>query len=95
MQPMQWQKHTKCTSASLPNPTKATNATRGDDRKNKGGEHQISLRFRSNGFPHREERLIGRIVDLDLLFFKNKQESWEGWGNLQAQEGQQWKANTS
>jgi hypothetical protein len=64
---MQWQKHTKCTSPSLPNPTKATNATRGDDRKNKGGEHQISLRFKSNGFPHREERLIGRIVDLDPL----------------------------
>jgi hypothetical protein len=39
----------------------------GDERKNKGGEHQISLTSRSNIFPHKEERLIGRIVDLDLL----------------------------
>jgi hypothetical protein len=38
-----------------------------DERKNKGGEHQISSRSRFNGFPHKEERLIGRIVDLDLL----------------------------
>jgi hypothetical protein len=39
----------------------------GDERKNKGGEHQISPRSRSNGFPHKEERLIGRIVDQDIL----------------------------
>jgi hypothetical protein len=39
----------------------------GDERKNKGGEHKISPRSRSNGFPHKEERLIGRKVYLDLL----------------------------
>jgi hypothetical protein len=39
----------------------------GDERKNKRGEHQISARSRSNGFSHKEERLIGRIVELDLL----------------------------
>jgi hypothetical protein len=39
----------------------------GDESKNKGGEHQISPRSRFNGFPHKEERLIGRIVDLYLL----------------------------
>jgi hypothetical protein len=38
-----------------------------DERKNKGGEHQIYPISRSNGFPHKEERLIGRILDLDLL----------------------------
>jgi hypothetical protein len=57
----------KCTSPFLTNSTKATNAKGEDERKNKGGEHQISPRSRSNGFPHKEERLIGRIVDLDLL----------------------------
>jgi hypothetical protein len=49
-----------------PNPTKATNAM-GGERKNKGGEHKISPISRSNVFPHKEERLISRIVDLDLL----------------------------
>jgi hypothetical protein len=33
----------------------------------KEGEHQISPRSRSNGFPHKEDRLIGRIIDPDLL----------------------------
>jgi hypothetical protein len=57
----------KCTSPSLPNPTKATNAMREDEGKNKRGVHQISQRSKSNGFPHKEERLIGRKADLDLL----------------------------
>jgi hypothetical protein len=51
-------------------------------RKNKEGESQRTPRSRSNGFPHLEERLIGRIVNIDLLSLfslKNMQESWEGW----------------
>jgi hypothetical protein len=47
---MQWKEHTKCTSPSLPNPTKATNAMRKDERKNKEGEHQISPRSISKDF---------------------------------------------
>jgi hypothetical protein len=38
------------------------------ERKNKEGEPQRTPRSRSNEFPHKEERLIGRIVDLDLLY---------------------------
>jgi hypothetical protein len=38
-----------------------------DERKNKGGERRISPISRSNGFTHKEERLNGRIIDLDLL----------------------------
>jgi hypothetical protein len=57
-----------CTSPSLPNPTKAVNAIEEDERKDKEGEHQISPRSRSNVFPHKEERLIGRIIDPDLLY---------------------------
>jgi hypothetical protein len=64
---MQGQEHTKCRSPSLPNATKATNDMGEDERKNKGGEHQIYPRSRSNELHHKEERLIGRIVDLDLL----------------------------
>ena len=33
---MQWQEHTKCSSSSNSNPTKATNAWEGFERKNKG-----------------------------------------------------------
>jgi hypothetical protein len=43
-----------------------------DERKNEEREHQISPRSRSNGFPHKEERLIGTIVDLDLLSFPSR-----------------------
>ena len=39
------------------------------ERKNNGGEHQITPRSRSKASPHLEERLIGRNVDLDLLFY--------------------------
>jgi hypothetical protein len=68
-----------------------------DERKNKGGEHQISPRSRSNGFPHKEERLIGRIVDLDLLslFPQGYTRIMRGMGRFKAHVGQQWRANTS
>jgi hypothetical protein len=35
MHQMQWQEHTKCSNPYLPNPTKATNAMGGYERKNK------------------------------------------------------------
>jgi hypothetical protein len=94
---MQWQEHTNFTCPSLPNPTKATNAIRKDERKNKGREHQIPPRSISNRFPHKEERLIGRIVDLDLLslFPQEYPRIIGGMGRLKAQKGQQWRANTS
>jgi hypothetical protein len=38
-----------------------------NDRKNKGGNPQRTLRSRSKGFPHLEEKVIGENVDLDLL----------------------------
>jgi hypothetical protein len=40
MQPTQWQGHTKCSNPSLPNPTKATNAMEGYERKNKEEIHK-------------------------------------------------------
>jgi hypothetical protein len=39
----------------------------GDERKNKGGEHQELQDLDPNGFPHLEEIMIGGDVDLDLL----------------------------
>jgi hypothetical protein len=65
-------------------------------RKNNGGEHQKSPRSGSNGFPHKEEILIGRIVDLDLpsLFPQEYARIMGGMERLQDQGGQQWRANT-
>jgi hypothetical protein len=37
------------------------------ERKNNGGNPQRTPRSRSNAFPHKEDILIGRIVDLNLL----------------------------
>jgi hypothetical protein len=67
-----------------------------DERKNKGGEHQISLRSRSNGFPHKEERLIGRIVDLDLLSLFPQEDAIiiGGIKRKQDPKGQQWWGKT-
>jgi hypothetical protein len=67
-----------------------------DERKNEGGEHQISPRSRSNGFPHKEERLIGRIVDLDLLslFPQRDVRIIEGIESKQAPKGPQWWGKT-
>jgi hypothetical protein len=50
----------------------------GIGRKNNEEEYQISPRTRSNRFPHKEGILIGRIVDLDLLYLllKWEQELW-------------------
>jgi hypothetical protein len=51
MQPLQWKEH-KCSGPSHSNPTKATNAMEGYERKNKGGESQRTPRSRSKEFPH-------------------------------------------
>jgi hypothetical protein len=40
MHQMQWQEHTKCSNHSLSNPTKATNAMEGYERKNKEEIHK-------------------------------------------------------
>jgi hypothetical protein len=40
MHQIQWQEHTKCSNPSLPNPTKATNAMEGYERKNKEEIHK-------------------------------------------------------
>jgi hypothetical protein len=39
----------------------------GDERKNKGGEHQELQDLDTNRFPHLEEIMIGEDVDLDIL----------------------------
>jgi hypothetical protein len=63
---MQWQEHTKWSSPSLPNPTKATNAREESERKNKE-EHEELQELDPRGSPHLEEKVIGGNVDLDLL----------------------------
>jgi hypothetical protein len=37
------------------------------ERKNKGGNHKELQDLDPIGFPHKEEKVIGRNVDLDLL----------------------------
>src|SRR6266699_3459596 len=64
---MQWQEHTKCSNPSLPNFTKATKAYGGIRRKNNGGNHKEIQDLDPIGFPHKEEKVIGGNVDLDLL----------------------------
>jgi hypothetical protein len=71
---MQWQEH-KCSSPSHSNSTKATNAIKRYERKNKGGESQRTPRSRSKRFPHLEQILIGGNVDLDLLSLFPKKDS--------------------
>jgi hypothetical protein len=67
MQPMQWQEHYNFSNPCISNPTTIANFMDIYERKNKQGEPQRTPRSRSNEFPHKEKRLIGRIVDLDLL----------------------------
>jgi hypothetical protein len=64
---MQWQEHTKCSNPSLPNPTKATNAVEGYERKNKEEIHKELQDLDPIGSPHIEEKVIGGKLDLDLL----------------------------
>jgi hypothetical protein len=64
---MQWQEHTKCSNPSLPNPTKATNAMEGYERKNKDEIHKELQNLDPIGSPHIVKILIGENVDLDLL----------------------------
>ena len=45
------QEHKRCSNPSHSNPTKATNAREGLERKNNGGNQQMNPRSRSNGFP--------------------------------------------
>ena len=67
MHQMQWQWHTECPSPSLSNPTEATNAREENERKNEEGEHQELQDLDPRGSPHKEEKVIGGNVDLDLL----------------------------
>ena len=65
---MQWQEHTKCSSPSLSNSNKATNAYGGNKRGRTKEEKHPELQDQDLlGSPHLEERWIGGIVDLDLL----------------------------
>jgi hypothetical protein len=64
---MQWQEHTKCSNLSLPNPTKATNAIEGYERKNKEEIHKELQDIDPTGSPHIEETVICGNEDLDLL----------------------------
>jgi hypothetical protein len=69
---MQWQEHTKFSNASLPNPTKATNAIEGYERKNKEEIHKEFQDLDPIGSPHSDEKVIGGNIDLDLLSFPSK-----------------------
>jgi hypothetical protein len=51
MYQMQWQEQTKCSNPSLPNPTKATNATEEYEMKNKKEINKWTPRSRSKWFP--------------------------------------------
>jgi hypothetical protein len=97
MHQMQWQKHTKCSNPSLPNPTKATNAMEGYERKNKEEINKWTPRSRSKWFPHLEEKLIGGNVDLDLLSLCPQEDARiiGGIERKQAWEGQQWMGKLS
>jgi hypothetical protein len=64
---MQWQEHTKCSNLSLPNSTKATNATKEYERKNKEEIHKELQDLDPIGSSHIEEILIGGNINLDLL----------------------------
>ena len=66
MQQIQWQEHTKWSSFSLRNPTKATNAWEGFERKNKGETLRNSKDLDPKGFPHLEEKSIGGNADLEI-----------------------------
>ena len=67
MQLMQWQEHTKWSSSSNPNPTKATNAWEGFERKNKRETPRNSKDLDPKVSLHLEEVWLGGSVDLDLL----------------------------
>src|SRR3954470_23252580 len=58
MHQMQWQEHTKCSSPSLSNPTKATKAMEEYERKNKE-KHQELQDLDPQGSPHLEEIWLG------------------------------------
>ena len=51
MQLMQWQEHTKCSSPSLSNPTKATKAMEEYERKNKENTKELQD-LDPQGSPH-------------------------------------------
>ena len=94
MHQMQWQEHTKCSNPSLPNPTKATNAMEGYERKNKGRNPQRTPRSRSNGFPsQRGESDWWKCRSRSPLSFPLKRCKKHGGngGGRASFEGQQWR----
>ena len=84
MHQMQWQEHTKWSSPSLRNPTKATNAMEGFKRKNKEKNTKQLQDLNQRCSPHLEEIWFGGIIDLGLLLQSSKdQRVWvEGLGDL-------------
>jgi hypothetical protein len=90
---MQWREH-KCSSPSHPNPTKATNSIEKYERKNKGGNHKELQDLDPIGFPHKEKKVIGGNLDLDLLSLFPQKYSRSMGGmeeGEQATQGQQWR----
>src|SRR3954471_7387687 len=71
MHQMQWQEHTKCSSPTLSNTTKATKAMEEYERKNKENTKELQD-LDPQGSPHLEERWIGGNIDLDLFIFPQK-----------------------
>src|SRR3954463_3164111 len=61
MHQMQCQEHTKCSSPSLSNPTKATKAMEEYERKNKD-KHQEIQDLDPQGSPHKEASCVGGLV---------------------------------
>jgi hypothetical protein len=64
------------------------------ERKNKGGNHKELQDLDPIGFPHKEEKLIGGNVDLDILSLFPQKDS-RSMGGMeeggQATQGQQWR----
>ena len=66
MHQMQWQGHTECPSPSLSNLTTTTKVMEEKERKNEE-EHAEFQDQDPRGSPHKEEKVIGGNVDLDLI----------------------------
>ena len=67
---MQWQEHKKCSSPSLPNPTKSNKCLWGRREEEQRITQQMELQDQDlQGSPRLEEGWIGGNVDLDLFSF--------------------------
>jgi hypothetical protein len=64
---MQWQKHTKCSNPSLPNPTKAIDSMEEYERNNNEEIRKELQNLDPIDSPRIEEIIIGGNVDLDIL----------------------------